>query len=94
MQAYKINGKIDDAGNLVISKPIQIPAGDVEVIILQTEQTVFSSTETATESQQKTLQRPTKIKALQGWFEKTQPASPDFNADEARWEALKEKYNL
>lgn len=94
MQAYKINGKIDDAGNLVISKPIQIPAGDVEVIILQTEQTVFSSTETATESQQKTLQRPTKIKALQGWFEKTQPASPDFNPDEARWEALKEKYNL
>jgi hypothetical protein len=94
MQAYKINGKIDNAGNLVITEPVQIPAGDVEVIILQTEQVVFSNTEHATKSQQKTSQRPTKIKALQGWFEKTQPVSPDFDPDEARWEALKEKYNL
>lgn len=94
MQAYKINGKIDDSGNLVIKEPIQIPAGDVEVIILQTEQIVSNSTETATESQQQKLPRPTKIKALEGWFEKTQPASPDFNPIEARWEALKEKYNF
>jgi hypothetical protein len=94
MQAYKINGKIDVAGNLVISESIQIPAGDVEVIILQKDQTVLSSIENATESQQKTLKRPTKIKALQGWFEKTQPVSADFDPDEARWEALKEKYNL
>jgi hypothetical protein len=35
MQAYKINGKIDVAGNLIINQPIQAPAGDVEVIILQ-----------------------------------------------------------
>lgn len=94
MKAYKINSKIDDLGNLVIREPVQIPAGDVEVIILQTEQIVSNSTETATKSQQKTLPRPTKIKALEGWFKKTQPASPDFDPMEARWEALKEKYNF
>lgn len=94
MQAYKINGKIDATGNLIINESIQIPAGDVEVIILQKDQIVSSSIETAAELQQKTPKRPTKIKALQGWFEKTQPASPDFDPDEARWEALKEKHNL
>ncbi len=90
MQAYKLKGKIDNAGNLVITEPIQIPPGEVEVIVLQIE----TSTEKATESQPETPKRPTKIKALQGWFEKTQPASPDFDPDEARWEALKEKHNL
>ena len=38
--------------------------------------------------------RPTKIKVLQNWFEKTQPASPDFDPDQAKWEYLKEKHNL
>ncbi|MBW4499621.1 MAG: hypothetical protein KME57_08645 [Scytonema hyalinum WJT4-NPBG1] len=90
MQAYKLKGKIDNAGNLVITEPIQIPPGEVEVIVLQIE----TSTEKATESQPETPKRPTKIKALQGWFEKTQPAFPDFDPDQARWEALKEKHNL
>ncbi len=35
-----------------------------------------------------------KIKALQNWFEKTQPAPPDFDPDQAKWEYLKEKHNL
>lgn len=94
MQAYKAKGKIDVAGNLVVSEPIQIPPGNVEVIILQVADEVKNSTETATESQPETSRRPTKIKALQGWFEKTKPAPPNFDADEARWEALKEKHNL
>ncbi|MEM6400730.1 MAG: hypothetical protein AAF757_10920 [Cyanobacteria bacterium P01_D01_bin.116] len=94
MQAYKAKGKIDATGNLVVSEPIQIPPGNVEVIILQVADEVKNSTQTATESQAETSRRPTKIKALQGWFEKTKPAPPDFDADEARWEALKEKHNL
>ncbi len=94
MQAYKAKGKIDYKGNLVVSEPIQIPPGNVEVIILQVADEVKNSTETVTESQAETSRRPTKIKALQGWFEKTKPAPPDFDADEARWEALKEKHNL
>ncbi|MBG1243982.1 hypothetical protein [Nostoc sp. NZL] len=47
-----------------------------------------------TESQPEKPKRQTKIKALQGWFEKTQPTPSDFDPDQARWEALNEKHNL
>jgi hypothetical protein len=92
MQAYKLKGKIDAAGNLVITEPIQMPPGDVEVIVLLSAETV--SPVNINEPQPETPKRRTKIKALQGWFEKTQPTSADFDPDEARWEALKEKHNL
>ena len=94
MQAYKAKGKIDATGNLVVQESIEIPPGNVEVIILQVADEVNDSTETASESPVETSKRPTKIKALQGWFKKTKPAPADFDADEARWEALKEKHNL
>lgn len=35
MQAYKLKGKIDSAGNLVITESVNLPPGDVEVIVLQ-----------------------------------------------------------
>ncbi|TRU11834.1 MAG: hypothetical protein EWV59_09820 [Microcystis aeruginosa Ma_MB_F_20061100_S19D] len=66
MQAYKLKGKIDQSGNLVITEPLNLPP----------------------------RKRPTKIKVLQNWFEKTQPAPPDFDPDQAKWEYLKEKHNL
>lgn len=94
MQAYKAKGKIDATGNLVVTQPIEIPPGNVEIIILQVADEVKDSPETANESPAETPKRPTKIKALQGWFEKTKPAPADFDPDEARWEALKEKHNL
>ena len=91
MQAYKAKGKINATGNLVVEKSIKIPPGNVEVIVLQLADEVSNSTETVTESQPETSRRPTKIKALQGWFEKTKPAPPDFYPSESRWEALEEK---
>ncbi len=36
MQAYKLKGKIDRAGKLIITEPTSLDPGDVEVIILQT----------------------------------------------------------
>ncbi len=51
MQAYKLKGKIDTAGNLVIIEPVKMPPGDVEVIVLQVVETVASSTVTDSESQ-------------------------------------------
>jgi hypothetical protein len=93
MQADKIKGKIDAAGHLIINQPVNIPPGDVEVIILQAVE-VANSKQSVTESQPEIAKRPTKIKALQSWFEKTQPAPDDFDPDEARWQALKEKHNL
>lgn len=94
MQAYKLKGKVDDAGNLVIAEPVKMPPGDVEVIVLQTVETVNDTTMPETEPQAETPKRPTKIKALQQWFDKTQPAPPDFDPDRAKWEYLKEKHNL
>lgn len=96
MQAYKLKGTIDSAGHLVITESIELSPGEVEVIILQPVTAVENSTEPVTEAPAETPRprRPSKIKALQDWFEKTEPAPPDFDPDQARWEALKEKYDL
>ncbi|MEG4270719.1 MULTISPECIES: hypothetical protein [unclassified Microcoleus] len=96
MQAYKLRGKIDATGNLVVVEPVNMPPGDVEIIVLQLPDTVVSSPDPLIHAEEAKPKRKvtTKIKALQAWFENTQPVSPDFDADQARWEALKEKYNL
>lgn len=88
MQAYKIQGKIDDSGKLIVSGAIDLPAGDVEIILLR-EEAIGEEP-----PQPPKRQVNCKIKALKEWFEKTEPAPADFDPDEARWEALKEKYNL
>ena len=96
MQAYKLKGTIDRSGHLTLAEPLNIPPGEVEVILWQsvatTPETNGSTTEPSTE--QPKLKRATKIKAFAGLFEQTEPAPPDFDPDEARWEALKEKYDL
>lgn len=94
MQAYKLKGKIDSAGNLVITEPVNLPPGDVEVIVLQAIEKLDNITVPASEQQTETPKRRTKINALQNWFEKTQPAPPDFDPDQAKWEYLKDKHNL
>jgi len=94
MQAYKLKGSIDQSGHLIIKELIELPAGDVEVIVLQssfTDNKVASSEELQTTASQK---RTTSVRAFQGLFENTEPTPPDFDPDQARWEALKEKYDL
>ena len=94
MQAYKLKGKIDAAGNLIITEPIKMPPGDVEVIILQAIETVANSTVTEPESQPEVPKRKSRVKAFEGLFENAPPTPPDFNPDQAKWEYLKEKHNL
>ena len=94
MQAYKLKGKIDSAGNLVITEPIKMPPGEVEVIILQAIETVANSTVTEPESQPEVPKRKSRVKAFEGLFENAPPTPPDFNPDQAKWEYLKEKHNL
>lgn len=96
MQAYKLKGKVDTAGNLVITEPIQIPAGDVEVIVLQTVETAANSTVPETESQPETPKKKlqSKVKSLRELLDNAPPVPPDFDPEQARWEALKEKYDL
>jgi hypothetical protein len=95
MQAYKLKGTIDQTGHLIVNEPIDLQPGEVEIIVLQsvpTEHERAIKTDAQAEVPQRT--HPYKTKALKEWFEKTQPAPPDFDAEEARWEALKEKYDL
>jgi hypothetical protein len=92
MQAYKLKGKIDQSGNLLITEPVNLPPGNVEVIVWPATDTHDHTT--TSEPAPETPKRRTKIKALQNWFEKTQPAPPDFDPDQAKWEYLKEKHNL
>ncbi|MGI2905954.1 hypothetical protein [Tolypothrix sp. VBCCA 56010] len=93
MQAYKLKGKIDDAGNLVITEPVKMPPGDVEVIVLQVVESA-SSTNPKTESQQEKPKRKSKVKSLRELLENAPPVPPDFDPEQARWEGLKEKYDL
>jgi hypothetical protein len=94
MEAYKFKGKIDSVGHLILTESIPCNPGEVEVIVLQAKANLkeAASLETPTETAGK--KRPAKVKAFQDWFEKTQPAPLDFDPDQARWEALKEKYEL
>jgi hypothetical protein len=96
MQAYKLKGTIDPSGHLVIHDPIAIPPGDVEVIMWSSDSKDAKSHSTNETSQLQILdQKPrTQVKAFQDLFENTQPAPPDFDPEQARWEALKEKYDL
>lgn len=87
MQAYKLKGKVDAAGNLIITEPVKMPPGDVEVIVLQTAETVNITTIPETKPK-------SRVKAFQGLFENAPPVPPDFDPDQAKWEYLKEKHNL
>lgn len=93
MQAYKLKAKIDNAGNLVITEPVKMPPGDVEVIVLQAVESA-SSTNPETETQSQTPKRKSKVKSLRELLENAPPVPPDFDPEQARWEGLKEKYDL
>jgi len=94
MQAYKLNATIDESGNLIIHEPLNIAPGEVEVIILQPIVSKESFAEVSTETQTDKPRRKSKVKAFAGLFENASPVPSDFDADAARWEALKEKHNL
>ena len=87
MQAYKLKGTIDPAGNLVITEPVKMPPGDVEIIILQ-------PTATTTDTPKQPKKREYKVQALKDLLENAPPTPPDFDPDQAKWEYLKEKHNL
>ncbi len=98
MQAFKLKGTIDEAGKLIVAEPVDLTPGEVEVILLKPVgspdgRSASASDETKlNEAGEGTFK--TKVKALAGWFEKVSPVPQDFDADDARWQALKEKYNL
>ena len=90
MQAYKLKGKIDRDGKLIITEPTNLNPGDVEVIILQSSTT----RENNSFSDQQSENYPSKVKTFQQWFAKAEVTSSECEPDQAKWEYLKEKYNL
>lgn len=95
MQAFKLKGKVDEAGELIIAEPVALTPGEVEIIILQASE-VKNRTEVATKTPQSVDSSSNEypIKALASWFADRPPADPDFDADKAKWQHLKEKHNL
>jgi ABC-type Fe2+-enterobactin transport system substrate-binding protein len=96
MQAYKLRGKVDEAGNLAVTESVKMPPGDVEIIVLQKVSTVDRNELNENQSPSTKLKRKVlcRVEAFRDLFENTEPAPSDFDPDQARWEALKEKYNL
>jgi hypothetical protein len=92
MQAYKVKGKIDQAGRLVITESINLTPGEVEVIVLQLSSTDISlrSDSTLASTEQATCEIP----SLKLWLEQSPPVPPNFDPEQAKWEYLKEKHNL
>jgi hypothetical protein len=99
MQAYKLRGKIDATGNLVVVEPVNMPPGDVEIIVLQLADTVkqASASESAIAPETPKKNFKTKVRAFQALFERDAvPERLDFDDPDkqAKWEYLKEKHNL
>lgn len=93
MQAYKVKGTIDDTGHLVITEPIELHPGEVEVVLLQTPINSDRKPESV-EFHEKHPKRGSLIQAFQGLFENAPPVAANVDVDQAKWEYLKEKYNL
>ncbi len=96
MQAYKLKGKIAQSGHLIITEPIKLAPGNVEVIILQPVPGVESSTVPETSSPAAKPKRKVQCRTeiFREWLENTEPVPPEFDPEQAKWEYLKEKHNL
>ncbi|HIK12225.1 MAG TPA: hypothetical protein IGS52_18525 [Oscillatoriaceae cyanobacterium M33_DOE_052] len=96
MPTYKLKAKIDESGNLVLTEPIKLPPGEVEVILLQplTEVDNTAVTPTTTDIAKSKRQIECNVPILKEWLEQTEPFPPDFDPDQAKWEYLQEKHNL
>jgi len=85
MQAYKLQGKIAPSGQLIISEAIDLPAGDVEIILLQKSTSTQESEHLEISQLKSTQEKPEyKINALRELLKNATPVSPDFDPDLAK----------
>ena len=91
MQAYKLKGKIDNDGKLIINEATNLKPGAVEVIILQTTTKIDNN---SPEQEKSANNRPSKVKTFQEWFAKTAPTTSALTVEDTKWNYLKEKHNL
>ena len=57
-------------------------------------QTIEQHEHSSSDSTTAPIRNKTQVKAFQDLFENLEPVPKDFDPDEAKWEALKEKYDL
>ncbi|MFK0730829.1 MAG: hypothetical protein ACIWVG_06610 [Gloeotrichia echinulata HAB0833] len=95
MQVYKLKAKINESGNLIIDETLNIPPGEVEVMIFQpvTSEEIGTINQTQPLAKQKRVVECS-IPILKEWLESTEAPPADFDPDQAKWEYLKEKHNL
>ena len=82
MQAYKLKGTIDSAGNLIVAESVNMPPGDVEIILLQTVDKVASSTVPVTEELQPETPKKkfeSQVKAFQGLFDENTTSPVEYS---------------
>ncbi|MBD2104324.1 hypothetical protein [Leptolyngbya sp. FACHB-261] len=96
MKAYKFKGKINSEGNLIITEAIDLVPGDVEVIILQVTRHDEVPLNSVSSFESEDIKKPVQYRtnAFKDLLENVQPSPPDFDPEQARWDALQEKYNL
>ena len=93
MQAFRVSGKINQSGQLIITESIDLAPGNVEVILLQSipsEATVPISDLSSEIAEQPECEIP----SLKEWLQKTPKVPTSFDPDQAKWEYLKEKHDL
>ena len=95
MQVYKLKAKINESGNLIIDETLNIPAGEVEVMIFMpvSSEAIGTINQTQPLAKQKRVVECS-IPILKEWLESTEATPADFDPDQAKWEYLKEKHNL
>ncbi len=96
MPVYKRHAKINPLGQLIITEPINLPPGEVEVIILQPVTIKIDSSSEATMSLHEMPPKKLKcgVKSLKELLKNAPLIPPEFDPSQVRWEALKEKYGL
>ena len=92
MQALKLKGNIDSSGKLQLLEAIDLAPGEVEIIILRADNLVQKSGEPNEVAGLDDKQVAGDVESFLDWFTAGIPsASPDFDADDAKWQRLKEK---
>ncbi|MDB9465488.1 hypothetical protein [Dolichospermum circinale] len=67
MQAYKLKGKIDQSGNLLITEPVNLPPRNVEIIVWPATDTHDHTTSPSSKPAPETPKRKSRIKR-NGYF--------------------------
>lgn len=88
MEATKVKGIVNEKGQLIIEETINLSAGEVEIIILKTDNLIIKKNHDDKGSIK------CKSKTFKDLLETEMPINENFDIDENKWNYLKEKHNL